>query len=46
MMGHGDRFRELPEVATNKCSKSERELFEQIIDLSASVIKPHSFSNY
>ena len=30
----------------NKCSKSKTELFEQFIDHSASVIKPHSFSNY
>jgi len=26
--------------------KSETDCFEQFIDLSASVIKPHSFSNY
>jgi len=46
MMRHGVDSGHCLSKQQNKCSKSKTEFFEQFIDLSASAIKPHSFSNY
>jgi len=46
IMGHGVDSAHCLSKQQNKCSKSKTEFFKQFIDLFASVIKPHSFSNY
>jgi len=43
-MGHGVDSGNYQSKQQNKGSKSKMECLEQFIDLSASVIKPHSFS--
>jgi len=44
MMGHGGDSGHCLSKQQNKCGKSKTEFLEQFIDLSVSVIKPHSFS--
>ena len=46
MMRHGVDSGHCLSKQQNKCNMSETEFFEQFIDLSASVIKPHSFGKY
>jgi len=41
MMGHGVDSWHCQHEQQNTCSKPKTEFFEQFIDLSASVIKPH-----
>jgi len=46
MMGMGIDSGHCLSKQHNKCSKYKMEFSEQIIDLSAPLIAPHSFSNY
>jgi len=46
MMRHGVDFGHCLRKRQNKWSESNTEFFAQFIDISASMTKPHSFSNW